>query len=129
MINEEELREALGSCKVTQNTAGHGMVAYSVGSWLNEGKAEIILQAAQAYLEQKPCVDAIKAARREATEGVFISVDCDNRNPEGDYVSYDVSRKDDDGEQLVFECYTKEDAAFATTAANEAARLIAMDST
>lgn len=46
----EELEAALKHAAVESKTAGHGMSAYCIGSWHEEGKAEVILQAARLCL-------------------------------------------------------------------------------
>jgi hypothetical protein len=107
-ISEEELREAIAHCEE--------------GNPQEQGK--IVLQAAQAYLKQRPCIEAIKAARREATEGEWFKCE----DVEG-YAGPSYTIVDIDG-KFICEIWDEEnhsDNDFITTAANEASRLIKME--
>lgn len=118
-INEEELREAI-------------VCEESVSAWTiflaqwGRDPLDVLKEAAQAYLEQKPCVDAIKAARREATEGEWASSGNGNVLSGKRHVCATNGYSNSDRfEEVISE--NNLNNQFITTAANEATKLLEMD--
>jgi len=111
MIDNEELREAL------EKIDGFGC----------DNEVEIIIQAAQAYLKQAPCIEAIKAARREATEGRWML----EAHPTCDPIPLRIAVRQEDGGFVPAVSFKDSSTfrgwEFAKIAANEATRLIDMD--
>ena len=116
LTQQEELRLDLEN-SVTENPDGSFMVEKSV------------VKAAQAYLKQAPCIEAIKAARREATEGEWVTSP-QVGVPDFCHVAQVFVKE---GEDILYATATKDEkdatnnVKFAATAANEANKLIAME--